>query len=138
MGTQRLKSSMTCSVPRGEIQRTVCSPAAERPNALPAFSSEPADRSVAPAAPRFRSSRREMVLSCIPPPLISLGLPARPALADEVEQDVDADPERRDDQDHGAELVHPGERRVVDEPLTEPAGFAGRDHLAADGREQSE
>ena len=40
----------------------------ERPKALPAESSDPADRSVAPAAPRFKSSRREMVPSCIPPP----------------------------------------------------------------------
>ena len=68
IGTQRLKSSITCSVPRGEIQRTVSTVAPGRPNAFPAVKSEPVERTAAPTAPRLSTSRRDNVASNIPPP----------------------------------------------------------------------
>src|SRR5919204_2887931 len=144
VGTQRLKSSITWSVPRGEIQRTVCS-LLSLPNALPAVSSEPRLSAAVVLPARSTNSRRVIWLSksrstfsSIPSslrPRMSLGLPARPALADDVEDDVDRDSQARDDQQHSAEVVHPGEGREVDEPLTEAAGLARGDHLSADGRE---
>src|SRR6478672_11747924 len=149
IGTQRSKSSITSSVPRGEIHRTVCSVAA-RPRA--ARTPESAVSPAPATAARLRKTPRVIslvnassILSFIPPPFpdrtcVARGsrLPARPAFADEVEDDVAQDPEDRDDQDRRAELGHPRQRRVVDEVLPEPALLARGHHLAADCGQEAE
>src|SRR5437763_10517329 len=113
---------MTSRVPRGEIHLTVCSGAARL---RAARTPESADIHTPATAARLRKSLRVIslvtaspILSSIPcfsfpggswcraAPAVS-GRPAGPALADEVEDDVDEDPENGDDQDRRTELGHP-------------------------------